>query len=132
MGGVRGLGVLGLLLVAGGLAGCSPDAALLSQRQRLELEHLERMKELTRLEARLLALTATSREWGELGRRHEGVSEVACANAAEHLAAMEKHVAWQDEKARRARAQERLERAGAEAAPVKLSAAPSRERRPAN
>lgn len=78
------------------------------------------MAALGQLEVRLLAVTAARRQWVELGNRHEQITEIACKNAGEHVAAMEKHVAWQEEKARRLRGKAAAEAKGEGA--IQLSA----------
>lgn len=95
-----------LLAVAFGLAGsgCGYDSRLAEQREALELEQAARMQALGSLEIRLIAIAAASRQWEELGDRHRDVSEIACQNAGEHLAAMERHQARQNERARQVRA----------------------------
>lgn len=59
------------------------------------------MADLERLEARLVHSVGTIRLWEELGARHEGVSEVACENAALHAEEMvafrRRHVARRQE-----------------------------------
>lgn len=69
-------------------AGCGSDPALEAQRERLEREHLARMADLERLEARLVRSIGTIRLWEELGRRHGEVSALACENAAQHAEEM--------------------------------------------
>lgn len=89
-----------LLLLVGLGAGCV-DRDVEIQRKRLALEQQSRMEMLHRIEARLLDAQARSREWGELRSRHERVSAIACENAAEHVAGMERNQALQVEKRRR-------------------------------
>ena len=93
------------------LAACAGEDALEAQRAQLAAEHEERMRRLEQVEIRLLTVGARQRAWDELQARHARISAIACANVADHVAAMEAH----DEKQRQKRRQQRARRADAQA-----------------
>jgi hypothetical protein len=87
--------------------GCGSGAAIDAQRKQLAAEQEARLHQLEELEIRLITVGARQRAWNELQVRHSNVSAIACANVAEHVAAMEAHDAKQREKQRAQRARRR-------------------------
>jgi hypothetical protein len=78
----------GLVLV---LTACTPlSGRLAEQRARLAEEQRARMAALDEVEGHLLDAQARVDFWNQLQERHAHVSAVACENATEHVASMEK------------------------------------------
>jgi hypothetical protein len=94
---------LGVFMAAGvAVAGVThlcarPSAEELGRLAQLAQEDRELNKALDQVEARLWAEQSSVQLWGELARRHQSVSEVACKNLDGHYQGMVRLLASHEE-----------------------------------
>lgn len=123
MEGARRIAVTALLMVS---AGCTKSADVVAQEaadiaemQAVRAASMELDAALDALEARLHNGRALVRLWAELAERHQGISQIACANAAMHsesMAAIERRERERAAKLRRSRVAQARHKVASDAA----------------